>query len=825
MTDRLDSTTSGSQSNEPRPGCWPRWIVPLVVAGILAVQLPMLATTLDDIDPFNFALGVRDFDPRRHQPHPPGYPIYIALAKVSTAVIDAARPEPMRGVVAGQRNAAQGLAFWSAIFGALAVVPFFALFRRLFDLDAAERLGVEAPVASAPKAASGVAAWVRRGPIEPALARRLAAGAVLLAVASPLFWFTCLRPLSDVPGLVAASAVQVLILRAWAMPAHGAAGGAAARAWAMAGLVTALIVGIRLQTLWLTLPLLAVALLRPLRARAWRSVGSAIGGLIAGGLIWAVPLVIQSGGPRAYLAALGAQGGEDFTGVDMLFRQPTARRLAFGLLHTFVWPWASVPLAAAVIGLAAVGAIWLAWRRPAVIGWLAVAFGPYAVFHLVFHETVTTRYAMPILPPVAFLASAGAWTIARRVHPIAVAVIAAVSLAAAVPAGWAYSAAGSPIARAVVAMAERAAATNPRPVLAMHERPDRDSRRALEWMLGDRPFWSARLPRVVGEEVRRVITLWAGGEHRPIWFVASPRRTDLALVDPAARRVLGDFDWPFASNTFAGNTRPGRVIWYELASPGWFLDRGWALTPELAGADARDGKGPSLGAVEAWVRRRGDAATLMIGGRDLARPGTAPGRLDVAIDGRPLVSIATRTGHGSFLEFIALPPGTLGGDGDYARLSAVVVAEDGSGRATSVAIEQFDVQNQDRVTFGFGRGWNEPEYNPTTGRSWRWTSDRAALLVGSTGRDVTVRVSGESPLRYYDRAPVVSLVADGREFHRVEPRRDFSFEATVPHSALAASAGRIWLITDLWFVPDEREGNGDRRRLGLRIYDIGVTPR
>ena len=29
----------------------------------------------------NFALGVRSFDVAHHQPHPPGYPIFIAMGK------------------------------------------------------------------------------------------------------------------------------------------------------------------------------------------------------------------------------------------------------------------------------------------------------------------------------------------------------------------------------------------------------------------------------------------------------------------------------------------------------------------------------------------------------------------------------------------------------------------------------------------------------------------------------------------------------------------------------------------------------------------------
>ena len=49
-------------------------------------HVPFLATSLEDIDSVNFALGVRDFDVAAHRPHPPGYPVYIALGKVATAI-------------------------------------------------------------------------------------------------------------------------------------------------------------------------------------------------------------------------------------------------------------------------------------------------------------------------------------------------------------------------------------------------------------------------------------------------------------------------------------------------------------------------------------------------------------------------------------------------------------------------------------------------------------------------------------------------------------------------------------------------------------------
>src|SRR4051794_30713783 len=42
---------------------------------------------LYDLDSVNFALGIERFDPRVHQPHPPGYFLYIELGRLLTCVV------------------------------------------------------------------------------------------------------------------------------------------------------------------------------------------------------------------------------------------------------------------------------------------------------------------------------------------------------------------------------------------------------------------------------------------------------------------------------------------------------------------------------------------------------------------------------------------------------------------------------------------------------------------------------------------------------------------------------------------------------------------
>ena len=110
MNDLLSSVRRGSRS----------WQMAAIMAVLfLAGHLPFLASTLEDVDSVNFALGLRDFDPGRHRPHPPGYPIYMALGKLADTVLS----EP------------HALAIWGALFGALAAFALLRLFACLDALD------------------------------------------------------------------------------------------------------------------------------------------------------------------------------------------------------------------------------------------------------------------------------------------------------------------------------------------------------------------------------------------------------------------------------------------------------------------------------------------------------------------------------------------------------------------------------------------------------------------------------------------------------------------------------------------------------------------
>ena len=54
----------------------------LLALGVAVSRLAFRSHDLYDLDSVNFALGITRFDPRVHQPHPPGYFLYICLGRI-----------------------------------------------------------------------------------------------------------------------------------------------------------------------------------------------------------------------------------------------------------------------------------------------------------------------------------------------------------------------------------------------------------------------------------------------------------------------------------------------------------------------------------------------------------------------------------------------------------------------------------------------------------------------------------------------------------------------------------------------------------------------
>lgn len=131
----------------------------LLAALVALTRWPALSLTLWDWDEALFALALRDYDVVAHHPHPPGFPLFIAVAKLIPT-------DPFQAL--------QSVTFLSALF----------VFPAMFLL--ARELRASAPVAM---------------------------GAGLLLAFFPNVWFYGGTALSDVPSMVLVVAASGLLLR------------------------------------------------------------------------------------------------------------------------------------------------------------------------------------------------------------------------------------------------------------------------------------------------------------------------------------------------------------------------------------------------------------------------------------------------------------------------------------------------------------------------------------------------------------------------------------------------------------------------------------
>lgn len=753
----------------------------LAVASVVVAlaHLAALPQTLEDLDSVNFALGVETFDISRHQPHPPGYPVYMAAAKVSDAVVHAAFPAWPR-----DRRAAVGLAIWSVIAGVAALWVITSL-------------------------------WMAIG-----LTPTQSAMAAILATTAPLFWLTSSRPLTDMPGLVLGMVVQVGLLRGLReVRQHPGVMPSAGWWWAAAG--AGLVIGVRTQTMWLTGPLLCWCAGELAGTGRWRDVLRLIGAAAVGVLVWFIPMLVAAGGWTAYMGALGAQGTEDFVGVEMLATNPSWSLLTEALSRSFRTPWLHEGLAAVVLILAGLGVVRLLGRSRRVLALMLLAFWPYCVFHLTFQETATIRYSLPLVAPVAALAITALSALARPVALVCTAVLVAASIWVAQPPLAAYGASGAPIFRAFTDLESISIANPETPtVLGMHRRVASESRQALVWTAQVWPF--TRLPSQRGGEVLEVVEYWRAGGRGPLWFLANPVRRDLAMIDARARRLHAPYRWHPDVRALVALARPTDVDAWIIEPPRWMLGRGWAVTPEIGGVTSALGLGPHRAPAPAYLRRDPAALRVVIGGRHLGPEGSAPVTLVAELDGVEVDRWTTTSSTRNFQQWIDLPAGVPAGVGPYATLAVRV---DSQGRGAPVGLELFDAATAADVLWTFATGWHEPEQEAGTGLDWRWMERFGTIRVVGPAHDLTLTITGDSPVKYFGRGTDLVVRAGTQELSRRHVSSDFTDTVTVPATAIAAADGRLTIEVGDAYVPAERGQGADLRHLGLRVFSLTLTPR
>jgi hypothetical protein len=354
------------------------WLACLL-AGVTALsRVPFRAHLLPHWDVIQFALALREYDVVKHQPHPPGYILYVGLARA----LDVLLADPSVTLT------------WLAI-GSSAVTVF--LVYRL--------------------------AWSLYG-------RATAVTAAVGLAASPLFWFYGLLGLSYATEAALATAVAMLVWRMRDGRVTAVYGSAVALG--LAG-------GIRQSLLVLLLPLWLGMAWSALRR--WRPLLAGLGVLALVVAAWLVPMVWLTGGPRAYLAAglelfdstvrattlLGDSRGNVITLIEALL-------LGLGVLLPILM--AVVPAAGRMLARRD-GPAWLfaGWIVPPLVVYVLLHFGQYGYLCTVLPAlyivvgralvalgdrlagaTVTRRALSAVLLGVAVVAHAGFFTRAGSIE-------------------------------------------------------------------------------------------------------------------------------------------------------------------------------------------------------------------------------------------------------------------------------------------------------------------------------------------------------------------------------------------------------------------------
>ena len=98
----------------------------------------------------------------------------------------------------------------------------------------------------------------------------------------------------------------------------------------------------------------------------------------------------------------------------MLATTHTVSLLVHTLQDQLIAPWGYWQTGATVIAFAMLGLVHLLWRDRFALTTLVACFGPYIVFDLLFQEAITTRYALPLIMPIAYLVICGASLLHRH---------------------------------------------------------------------------------------------------------------------------------------------------------------------------------------------------------------------------------------------------------------------------------------------------------------------------------------------------------------------------------------------------------------------------
>ncbi|HVR41020.1 MAG TPA: hypothetical protein VMU84_18145 [Thermoanaerobaculia bacterium] len=317
---------------------------------VAATRLIAISATLWDWDEALFVLAVREYEVTQHHPHPPGFPVFVAAAKL-VAFFGVSEFRALQTIV---------------------VLAAMALFPLLFFL--ARELRFEF---------------------------RTAYLAALLFAFFPNVWFYGGTALSDVAALALIVTACALLLR----------GCRDVRSYYAGAVVLALAAGVRPQSLMMALVPALLASWIQFRSSWKRFVLATLLGAVILAACYA-GAILASESPSAYLATMRGLSKylHDVDSISNPHRQPLAQVAE----PIFLRPMRGGRLPLVVLALASIGVIASFVKRHAGVWILLAIFLPFTIFAWLMLDTNSMcRYAIVWLPMYALLCAYGAGAVGR----------------------------------------------------------------------------------------------------------------------------------------------------------------------------------------------------------------------------------------------------------------------------------------------------------------------------------------------------------------------------------------------------------------------------